>query len=192
MGDNQLIFAGVKAGGSDGVGMVFLAPVGTPLPTSTSEALNVAFVNAGMISEDGVTFKPDRSVKEVKAAGSTQVQRVIVTDEKTSFEYAFLETNPYSLAVYSGQSLLSVTADVTGEMATTYGGAAPQRVAMVVHTVDGNNIDRLCAPEVEVSGRKERKLGSGESDTRGVTCMAYPDSTGVSVYEYAKMEALAA
>jgi hypothetical protein len=192
VGDNQLIFAGTSAGGSDGVGLVFLAPVGTPLPTSTTAALDAAFVNAGMISEDGVTFKPDRSTKEVKAAGSNQVQLAIVTDEKTTFEFSFLEVNPYSMAVYAGKSLLSITPDVTGEMATSYGGTVPQRVAMVVHAVYGNNISRLCAGEIDVSGRKERKIGVPEADQRGVTCTAYPDTTGVSVYEYAKMEALAA
>jgi hypothetical protein len=192
VGNNDLILAGVSGAGTDGMGVGFFGPQNTPLPTSTSATLNVALLDAGEITDDGVGFKPSRSTKEIKAAGSNQVQRVLVTEEKTEITLGFLETNEVSVAVYSGKALSAVTADGTGAMSTTYGGTSPIRYTLVIEAIDGANHTRLCYPEVEVSDRKERSLvKSGEVDVRQVTLTAYPDDNGISCYEYILVDALA-
>jgi hypothetical protein len=192
MATDQLIVAGQGAGGADGTGLAFIAPEGTTVPTDALTALNVAFVNGGKITEDGLTAKFDKSVKEIKCFGSTQIQRVLVTEEKTTFDIAFLQTTAAAVAVYSNKALSDVSADVTGAMATTYGHSAAVRYAVVFEVIDGGNHVRFVCPSVEVSARKERKIAAGEADIRGVTFTAYPDAAGYACYEYIIVAALAA
>lgn len=192
MATDQLIVAGQGAGGADGTGLAFVAPEGTAVPTDALAALNVSFANAGKITENGLVAKFDKSVKEIKCFGSTQVQRVLVTDEKTTFDIEFLQTTPTAVAVYSGKALADVSADVTGAMATTYGHSASVRYAIVFEIIDGSNHVRFVCPSVEVSARKERKIAAGEADVRAVTFTAYPDASGYACYEYLIVAALAA
>jgi len=192
MGNNAAILAGVAAGGSDGLGLTWVAPEGTTVPTTATEALNGAFVDGGICSEDGLTFSPTKTSKEIKGFGSQQVQRTLVTDTKTTFQVSFLETNLASIAVYAGKTLASVTADGTGAIVggTAYGSSTPVRYAIVFEAIDGNNRTRFVAPNCEVSERAERKITAGEVDTRTVTITAYPDTIGNAVYEYNVVEAL--
>ena len=48
-------------------GAVYVAPVGTALPTTTAAALNAAFEDCGYVSEDGVTFTPSETVTKIRA-----------------------------------------------------------------------------------------------------------------------------
>jgi hypothetical protein len=192
MATDQLIVAGQGAGGTDGTGLAFFAPEGTSLPTSATAVMDVAFLNGGKITEDGLTAKFEKSVKEIKCYGSTQIQRVLETDAKTTFEIAFLQTTAVAVAVYSGQELSSIVVDVTGGMSTTHGGPTDARYTVVFDIIDGDNHVRFVCPSVEVSARKERKISAGEADVRGVTLTAYPDDSGVACYEYIVVAALAA
>ena len=191
MADNAKILAGVTAGGSDGMGLAWFAPDNSTLPTTALEVLDAAFLNAGMITEDGLTFKPSKSVKEIKGYGSTQVQRVLVTEEKTTFELVFLETNEVSMAIYSSAEVDSITPDGTGAFEVDFGTSTPTRYTTVFDVIDGLNHIRFCCPHVEVSDRKEVKVANGESIGWGVTVTAYPDSTGNAVYTYIIVNALA-
>jgi hypothetical protein len=192
MGDKDNILAGVSAGGTDGCALAWFGPAGTTLPTSATAVLDVDLLDAGLVTEDGLTFKPDMSSKDIKAYGSGQVQRTLITDEKNTFEITFLETNAVTVALYSKKTLASVTVGATGTINTTYGSSSIVRYTAVFDVVDGSNHTRYCCPDVEVSGRKEVKAASGEVISRGVTLTAYPDSTGEAVYEYNIVAALAA
>jgi hypothetical protein len=185
MGDNANYLALVAGTGADSMGIAYFAPAGTAVPTTATEVKNVAFLDAGHLTEDGFTFNAERSVKEIKAAGSNLVQRVLMTDEKTTFELAFLETNTITAAVFAGKSLTAVTADGTGALdGVTYGATTPIRYALVLEYVDGSNINRFCCPDVEMSSRGSRKIANSEVDTRSVTLTAYPDDSGNATYEY--------
>jgi hypothetical protein len=191
VGDKDYILAGVGAGGTDGTGLAFFGPLGSTLPTDATSALNAALLDAGRITEDGLTFKPDVSTKEIKAYGSNQIQRTLITDEKTTFEIAFLETNAVTVAVYSKKLLSAITVSGTGGIATTYGASGQIHYAAVFDIIDGLNHVRYVCPDVDVTGRKEVKVASGEVISRGVTLTAYPDDTGIAVYEYNIVDALA-
>ena len=54
--------ANVAAGKPRVNGAIFVAPVGSTLPTDASTVLDAAFINLGFISDDGVTLGTSRSV----------------------------------------------------------------------------------------------------------------------------------
>ena len=66
----------VTAGKPKVGGHVYRAPKGTALPTDATTALNVAFVDMGFISEDGVTNANTAETSVIKAWGGTPVLTV--------------------------------------------------------------------------------------------------------------------
>lgn len=101
----------VTAGKPKVGGAVFKAPVGTTLPTDAITALASAFVDAGYISEDGVTNAKTRESTEIKAWGGDTVLQP-QTSKKDTFNMTFIEAlNVETLKVVHGEG------NVTGELA---------------------------------------------------------------------------
>ncbi len=191
MANNANIFAGITAAGADGMGLAWFANTGSTAPTDSTAALNAAFKNAGMITEDGLTVKFSESQKKIKGYGSPQVQRILTTDVETSFDLAFLETNQYSMAVFHRLAITSITPGVgVGNFATTTGNYTRQLYAAVFDMIDGTNHVRAYCPSVEVTGRSDVKFSNGNETTWPVTLTAYPNSSGIAIQWYYLMAAL--
>jgi hypothetical protein len=191
MGNNANLLAGIGAAGADATGLAWFADTGSTAPTDATSALAAAFKNAGLITEDGLSGKVNTSSKDVKAYGSTQIQRRIITDTSLTFDLTFLETNQYSQAVYWGKGLTSITPGVgTGAFSLSFGVYTRQLYAAVFDVVDGTNHLRFYAPQVEVTDRKDFKVGAGTEISWGVTLTAYPNSSGVAVQMYDVVPAL--
>lgn len=191
MGDNRNIFTFTQAAGADGTGLAWFAATGSPAPTDATTALAAAFKNAGMITDNGVVQKFSESSKTVKAAGSTAIQRTLVTDDSFMFDIEFLENNARAKEVYSRKPIGSITPTVgTGAFSVTYGLYTRQLYAGVFDMIDGSNHVRLYCPTIETTARKDTTYNNANPATFGVTVTAYPDSTGVAVYEYNLMAAL--
>lgn len=54
-------------------GCVFVAPLGSTLPTDATTALDPAFKSLGYISEDGLTNSPTKTYNKIKAFGGATV-----------------------------------------------------------------------------------------------------------------------
>ena len=65
---NNVTTAKPKVGGA-----VFVAPLGTALPTDATTALNEAFVSMGAISDEGYTITPTMTSGTIKEWGGTDV-----------------------------------------------------------------------------------------------------------------------
>ena len=61
--------ANVNAGKPAATGAIFVAPLGTTLPTDATTAKNGAFVELGYVSEDGVTNSNSTNSADIKAWG---------------------------------------------------------------------------------------------------------------------------
>lgn len=191
MGDNRNIFAGTGAAGADGTGLAWFAVTGSTAPTDSTTALAAAWKNAGMITEDGLSGKINTSSKDVKAYGSTQIQRRIITDTSVTFDVTFLETNARTQELYWGQQFNTLSPTVgTGAFSYTFGTYSRQLVAGVFDIIDGNNHMRMYCPQLEVTDRRDFKVGNGSEVSWGVTFTAYPNSSGIAVQSYVIMTAL--
>jgi len=196
VGNNLLYFAGVQASGTDGMALAWFGNPTAVAPTSAllpEVPLNAdGWHDAGMVTEDGLTAKFSQETKKIKAYGSNQVQRTLVTGEETSFSLAFQETNPVSTAIWTRKAVGYYVPDANGAWELVHGPYEQRFYSAMFEMIDGPNHIRMYVPKIEVTDRVDRKAAAGEVFTWGVTMTAYPDASGNTAYEYIVMNALAA
>lgn len=86
-------------------GDVFIGPLGTPLPTSPTAALDVGFIQVGLVSPDGVSLTPSVNTTDINAwqklvpvkttltgIGLTVKFNMIQVNQETTSEYFFGNT----------------------------------------------------------------------------------------------------
>ncbi len=184
MGDANNLLVGSSGGGADGTALLYFAPQGSTAPTNATSALDAAFLDAGLISEDGITASFSEDSTEIRAYGTQAVQRTVITGQTYSFNFQFLETNEVSVAVYHRKALGSITPAVsTGAFSVADGTFSRQLYSCVAQIVDGSNYVRLYMPSVEVVNRGDFQVSAGSVIGRECTLNAYPVS-GVSVQWY--------
>lgn len=183
-GNASLILAGI-AGGGTGSTLASFAPEGTTLPTAATGTLNVAFRDAGWITEDGLTHAVTESSTDIRAYGSLAPVRTLTTESTVTFALAFMESNETSLAIYHRRELGDLdVVEATGALSFTTGTSTTARYAAVFDMVDGDNVMRAVCPSVQVTDRGDLSVTAGEAITYPVTLTAYPDGTGASIYWY--------
>jgi hypothetical protein len=189
-GNAAQVLAGI-AGGGTGSSLAYFAPFGTAAPADAKTALAVPYLDAGWITEDGLSAQVAESSTDIPAFGTFSPVRTIVTESKQTFDIAFLESNPVSLAVYHRLDLDGITVDDTdGSFDFKTGGSASVPMVAVFELVDGDNHVRAVCEHVEVTDRGDLNIRSGEAVTYPVTLTAFPDVNGVSVHWYYELAAL--
>jgi len=89
-------------------GSALVAPLGTTLPTSATDALDEDFVDLGYVGEDGFTETMERTTEEKKSFGGDTV-KVLQTEYNHSFSFVLLEsTNADVLKAVYGASNVEV------------------------------------------------------------------------------------
>jgi hypothetical protein len=151
-------------------GAVYVAPVGTAAPTASDSTLNVAFVDLGYVSADGITEAIDKSTSQIRAWQDGSLVREIVSDGTYSLDMTFIETSEAVLELYYGST---ITAGELGVNPRATGG----RQSFVIDIIDGSNVERIYVPAGEITSVGERTLASGEAIGYNVTITAYADAT---------------
>lgn len=191
MGNNANIFSLTQAGGADGTGLAWFADLGATAPTDGTTGLPAAYRNVGMITDKGLVSKFAESQKKIKAAGSTAIQRTLVTDVEYGFDLEFMEQNQFSMAVFFRQAINSITPGVgTGAFSVTSGTYVRRQYAAVFDMLDGTNHVRAYCPNLEVTNRNNVTFATGTESPWGVSCTAYPTSSGVATQWFFIMTAL--
>ena len=118
----------VTTGAGSVNGYVFAAPIGTPLPTSTSESLNAAFKDLGFVSEDGFeignTFNGGVEVKEwhgntvYNHPGSKSETAHFKLIEALNIEVLKVIYGPNNVTVTNGE--IHVASDADGAVPMSY------------------------------------------------------------------------
>jgi hypothetical protein len=184
VGDNANLLVGSQGGGADGTGLIWFAPLGSTLPTNATSALDAAFLNAGLISEDGITMSFSEDSTEIRAYGTQASQRTVITGQTYTAQMQFLETNEVTTAVFHRKALGSISpAASTGAFSLTDGTFERRTYVCVAEVLDGNNKMRIVFPSCEVTNRGDFQISSGSAITREVTLTAYPVS-GVAIQYY--------
>lgn len=179
------------AGQNGGPGIAFFAPLGTALPTSPLTSLDPAFKDAGFVSTAGLVMAVAETTSDIPAFGLQSPVRSVTTQSKRTFKVTFLETNPVTLAVYNREPLSAVPNPTgTGIMAVQVGPVLVTRYAAVFDIVDGANRVRFALPQAQVTVITDLNIASGGAVERAVELTAFPDGTGISIYEYDLVAAL--
>jgi hypothetical protein len=154
-------------------GAVYVAPTGTTGPTTSSSALDAAFVDLGYVSADGITENIDRTTNQIRAWQNGSLVREVTSEGTYSVDMTFIETNEAVLELYYG------TANSSGEFnidPTSTGG----RQSFVIDVVDGSSVERIYIPAGEITSVGTRTLASGEAVGYQVTITAYADTGSTS------------
>lgn len=171
-------------------GAVFVAPVGTTLPTDATTALDKAFVGLGYVSEDGLKNAGDWEDNAFKAWGGDKVLEEAYRSSDT-FSFTLIE-------VLSADTLKLVYGDsnVTGSLAsgiTVKANSQSQTEHSLVFDMimrDGA-VKRIVVPSAVVT--EVGDITYADSDLVGyeTTASASVDASGNSHYEYIKRPATA-
>lgn len=154
-------------------GRVFWAPLGTPLPTDVDTPLDGAFIDLGILTDDGVTDDLGRGVKNILALGGKNVRTFVETEEPTVKVIA-LEENAIVQELINPGGVPVTTGDVT---VTTRAGWTPNPGQFVFENKDGLVTWRYAPPSAEIVDVGPRVLKAAAA-TRELTVVIYPDDDG--------------
>ena len=181
MPDSRNVTAGKpKVGGA-----IFVAPVGTPLPTDVTTALNAAFKDLGYVSDSGVTNGTSLESKTIKAWGGDNVLN-IQTSKDDTYKFTLIEIlNEFVLKLVYGSD--NVSGDLDNGLSIAINNNELDEVSIVIDTIlRGGVLKRSVVPIGKVSNVGD--IVYNDSDPVGyettLTCTA--DSSGNTHYEYMK------
>lgn len=151
----------------------FTGAVGSTAPTDTTTALDAAFKNNGLISEDDLTQSVNVDRNELHSQGGKLV-RVKRTSQTRQWTVTLLEN---SHQVFTIANPGSTAATATGVTTRHYKAQTTALVAIVIEAVEGDIVSRFWIPSAEVFADGDRTLGPSAMWMQPVTIMVYPDST---------------
>ena len=154
-------------------GAVYVAPTGTALPTAIAPALNAAFIDYGLITEDGITFEPSMEQEILRSWQVLGRVRTIVTQRDIQIAFALQQWNELTVPFTFGGG--TVVKTVGPPAYWTYSPTETQVRdvrAMVVTWLDGARAYRLVLPEVEVTDLASFTLAKTAEAALGVTVNA--------------------
>lgn len=180
---NQNLATNVSAGKPKVGGAIFAAPVGTTLPTSTSETLAEAFVNLGYCSADGVTNSTSMETQKIKAWGGDTVL-VIMSSKEDQYKYKLIEVKNVDVLKYVyGDDNVSGTLE-TGISLAVNSKDVPERSIVIDMILRDNTAKRIVIPSCKISEIGDIVYGDEDAIGYEITSDCTPDNDGNTHYEY--------
>ena len=162
-------------------GAVFIAPIGTTLPTDATTTLDEAFECLGYISEDGVTITEERDSESITAWGGDAVYTTQTSYTET-FAFTPIEVNPVVAAAEYGDANVEVT---SGAMTITHNSAElPEKIVVIETVPNSKTVDRFVVPRAKLTEKGDLTLTDSDPMGRECTYTAMPDTDGNTAYEY--------
>jgi len=131
-------------------GRVSVAPAGTTLPVEPDEALDVAFVDLGSNTEDGVTLSPSRSFERIREWQSRKPVRTLISEDDLTASFALQQWNETTVPLAFGGGTISATPGGETKFVPPSAGTIDERV-MVIDWTDGDISYRLILPRCQVT-----------------------------------------
>lgn len=181
--------ANVSFGKPKATGAIFVAPVGSTLPTDATTALDEAFTNLGYASEDGLVNSVETSVENIKAWGGDTVL-VSQTEFTETFTVNLIETNAETLKAYYGQNNVTVDSQ-TGAIKVVQNSQMTPEVSVVFElALTGGRVKRIVIPRAQMADRSgEITYVDGEAIAYPAVFAALPDQNGNTHEEYIALTA---
>lgn len=166
-------------------GVVFIAPVGSTLPTNAIDDLDPAFENVGYISSDGITWKTDTDSQTLEEMGGTTIASV-VSKYSESAEFTMLEIlNADAAKLRYGKDNVKLISG--GGLQIDHRVPEGEKYSMVVDAILTNGCNhRQVIGEMTVSEVGEVKQASSEALGYPVTLSLSPSDSldGATVREF--------
>ena len=173
----------VTAGKPKITGAVFVAPLGTTIPTDATSALDNAFECCGYISDAGVVNTNTASTTAVKAWGGDTVFD-IQTEKPDQWKLTFIEHKNLAVlkTVYGSEN---VTGDLdTGITITANSKDLDTQIFVIDMLLRDNTAKRVVLPAAKVTSVGDITYSDSAAVGYETTLGAYPDTDGNTHYEY--------
>lgn len=173
----------VSVGKPKAEGAVWVAPIGTTLPTNATAALDEAFTCLGYVSEDGLKNGVQSDSEAFKAWGG-QTVLTATKEYAETFTFALLQNDEDAMKFIYGDS--NVTGSISAGTLKVAHNAKPRgRFALVAEVLlTGGHVKRIVVAEAEITEQSDIEYKHDQLITYEVTVSAYPDETGNTAVEY--------
>ena len=168
-------------------GAIYIADVGSTLPTDATSALAEAFTELGYVSDDGLSNSHSGTVNKIHAWGG-DVVLVTQEDMEDQFDLTLIEAaKPEVLKAVLGDD--NVTGTMTGSGASgvtaKFNAKEPVAKSWVFELIYSNNVvKRIVIPKGIVSEVGEVTYTDSDAVGYPITIDALADSSGNTHYEY--------
>ena len=172
----------VTAGKPNIGGAIYVASLGTSLPTSVSAALT-GFTCLGYVSDAGVANDNSPSTQTVKAWGGDTVL-VLQTDRPDTYKMTLLETMEANVKkIIYGED--NVTVDGNGNITVqATSEELPGHSYVIDMALKDGAKQRIVIPDGRISALDTITYADNSAVGYGITINDIPDSNGVYHYEY--------
>jgi len=164
---------------------IFLAPIGTAVPTTINGALDPAFEDVGWIHEDGITETFTGSKSEIRGYQGARVVRTRIDTPGTTIGFHALESKTQTKALRYDEKSSSTTAGIR-----TVTRGAGQKVQARVAVIDIYDADDVTVKERHVIERFEI-VPDGNRVYTGTDIAGFP-FLGEIIGDYTSYESTAA
>ena len=173
----------VSAGKPKTGGAIFVAPVGTPLPTSTSEALDAAFKNMGYCSDSGLVNSTALETNKIKAWGGETVL-IINTSKEDTFKYTLIEIKNIDVLkhVYGADNVTGTLE--SGITVKVNNKDVPEQSVVIDMILRDNTAKRIVIPSCKISDVGDINYTDEDAIGYETTVDCTPDDQGNTHYEY--------
>lgn len=168
----------VLVGTANGAGL-YIAPLGTALPTDTTTALPAAWQSLGYATEDGVGQMLEVDTEDIMSWQDLSPVRTVFKSRILSYKFSMLQWNPTTLALYMGTQEPTVAPD--GSFTLDLKAAdKPVEHALVVDIDDSGVKYRIAMLRTILSAVDDLTLQRGTAAPLGITvkCLAVAGETG--------------
>lgn len=136
--------------GSD-LDSIYLAPIGTVLPTTIEGAPGAGFEDVGWLHADGITETATGSKEVIRGHQGGRVVRTRMSETGTTIAFTALESKPQTKSLRYDEKTSAVAAGV--RTVTRGAGQKVQARAAVIDVFDADNVtvkERLCIERLEI------------------------------------------
>lgn len=158
-------------------GEIYVAPLGTALPTTTTGALNAAFVGLGYTTEDGFSFSVSRETTDIPAWQSFDPVRTLLTSRAIQASFSLQQWNEDTVPLaFGGGSITGTTPNFKYTPPDPSAGLDER--CMVIEAVDGAVHTRFVFPRGLVSDAVETSFTKGAAAVLPITFKLLAPDTG--------------
>ena len=170
-----------KVGGS-----IYIAPVGTALPTDASTALANTYIELGYVSDDGITNSNSPESDIIKAWGGDTVLTLLTSKDDT-FQFTLIEVlNMEVLKLVYGDTNVSGTDLATGITIQANSKDLEEHVIVIDMVLKGGVMKRIVMPQAKVSEVGDITYSDSAAVGYETTLHCTSDASGNTHYEYIK------
>lgn len=147
---------------------LWVAPVGTTMPTTLDLMLPAPWVPVGWLSDDGVPVEISTDVEKFKAhQGSTTVRTKVTSTEKT-ISFTMLEKTPLALKLHQDAADPVAAGSGVAKVVLPEGIGVVTMAAVLV-TRDDDVVDFLCMEKIEIGERESVPNAADEISAYGMS-----------------------